>query len=141
LTNQGGHGRAGGAKPLKFGCFGSREQTAAAEHWMGSAERRQLFGEDQKLMIDLRPIEPVDGVVLAAGVVVSLLGAAELITAKQKGHAERQKHGGEHDPALPEAQGNDVRIPTRPFDPTVPRPVVIRAAPVVLPSTLLCLWL
>ena len=74
----------------------------------------------------------VMGVVLAVGVVVALLGAAELVAAEEQRHPEGEEQGGEHGPPLAGPEGDDVGVVGRPLGPAVPRPVVVGAVPVVL---------
>ena len=47
-------------------------------------KRHDSFGECLQVSVDMGPVEPGDGVVLAVGVVVALLGAAQLVAAEQQ---------------------------------------------------------
>ncbi len=87
-------------------------------------------GELDQLVVDCRPVDPGELIVLAVGVVVAVLGAAELVAVQHHRHALGQEQGGEEVPPLPRAQRQDVVIVGRTFGTAVPRPVV--ALPVVV---------
>src|SRR5205823_2611381 len=87
--------------------------------------------EGQQVAVDGAPVVPGDGVVLAVGVVVALLGTAELIATEQQGHAEGGQHRGEQGPLLTAAQGEDAGVGGRSFGSAVPRAIVVGAIPVV----------
>ena len=74
----------------------------------------------------------VIAIVLAVGVVVALLGAAEFVAAQQQRHPEGEQQGGQHGAALAGPQGDDVGVVGRPLGAAVPRPVVVGAVAVVL---------
>src|ERR1700757_2566785 len=77
-----------------------------------------------------RPIEPILFVVLTVGVVVPVLGSANLITHQKHGKTKR-KHGDGHeilDLAGSESLNFSIRGGT--LDPTVPAPIVIAAVTV-----------
>src|SRR4029077_19059744 len=63
------------------------EPGALAENWMGLAEGNDLAGKVQQGLIDGFPIEPGNFFVLAIGVVVAGLSAAEFISTQQHRHA------------------------------------------------------
>ena len=65
------------------------EEVGAADGGLRPAEGDQRLAEaDQVLvLLDQPPVEPGDGVVLAVGVVVALLGAAALVAEQEHGHA------------------------------------------------------
>src|SRR2546423_13863533 len=71
------------------------------------------------------PIQPTDLIVLTIGVVISLLGATELIAAQKHRHALGQKEHRQKIALLPPAQTVDVRIVGRTLDAAIPGTVVI----------------
>ena len=88
--------------------------------------------ELEQAAIDVLPVEPGDLVVLAVGVVVALLGPADLVAAEQHRHALREEQRGQEVALLARAQRVDRRIVGRAFDAAVPRSVVVLAVLVVL---------
>src|SRR4029450_1783892 len=87
------------------------------------------------------PVDPGRLVVLAVGVVVPPLRAAELVAGGQHRHAGGQQQGGQVVAHLAGAQGVDLRVVGGPLDPAVPVPVVALAVPVVLAVGLVALVL
>src|SRR6476646_4064720 len=83
-------------------------------------------------MVDRRPVEPGDLVVLAVGVVVAPLSAAELVTSQQQWYARREQQSRKKRPLLPSAQREHVGIAGWPLSSAVPRAVVVGAVAVVL---------
>ena len=84
------------------------------------------------LSLARRPVEPVELVVLAVGVVVALLAAPELVAREQHRRALRQQQGGEEVAPLARAQLEDRRVVGRALDAAVPGQVVVVAVAVVL---------
>src|SRR6478752_5534179 len=83
-------------------------------------------------MVDRRPVEPADLVVLAVGVVVAPLSAAELVTSQQQWYARREQQSRKKRPLLPSAQREHVGIAGWPLSSAVPRAVVLCVGLVVL---------
>src|SRR5690606_33334844 len=79
------------------------------------------------------PVHPGDGVVLAVGVVVAVLGTADLVAVGEHGHALAEHERGQHVAHLAAAQRGDGRVGGGAFRAVVPRAVVVGAVPVVLP--------
>ena len=105
-----GHDVAGRGEPAEvLRRLGADEEATATEHRMGVAQRDQATGEGEEIVVDVRPVEPGDRVVLAVGVVVAALGAAELVAAEQHRHAERQQQRRQQRPRLGGAQGDHAR--------------------------------
>jgi hypothetical protein len=61
----------------------SLEETPPPEDRVAAAQRDELGGEAQQPTINRRPVKPADLVVLAVGVVVASLGAAELVATQE----------------------------------------------------------
>ena len=61
------------------------EERAAADVRLAAAERDQRLHEAEHLgvALDQPPVEPTDGVVLAVGVVVAALGAADFVAGER----------------------------------------------------------
>ena len=95
----------------------------AAKYGMRVAKPNQLSCELQKLIVLFiaRPIEPTDLVVLAISVVVSVLCPVQLVSTTEHRHALGKKKCGQEIPALPFAQGIDLRIFGSAFGATIPR--------------------
>ena len=85
------------------------------------------------------PVQPGELVVLAVGVVVALLGAADLVAGEQHRHALRDEQRGEEVALLPLAQRVDLRVVGLALDAAVPGVVVVGAVPVVLAVRLVVL--
>ena len=83
-------------------------------------------------MVDVLPVDPGDVVVLAVGVVVSALGARELVAGQQHRAALRQEDGGQQVALLARAQHLHLGIAAVALDAAVPGSVVIGAVPVLL---------
>src|SRR5690242_9315391 len=66
---------------------------AAAEHGVRVAQRDQMAGELEQLLVRVLPVVPRDLVVLAVRVVVPLLRAADLVAAADHGNALREQQG------------------------------------------------
>ena len=91
--------------------------------------RRSLMsalGEGQQLLPVLRkiPVEPGDVAVLAIGVVVAVLGAAELVAGEQHRRALREQQRRQHVALLPLAQRDDRRVVGRALGAAIPGAVV-----------------
>src|SRR5581483_9292138 len=59
------------------------EERAPSEHTMVGPEGDEIAAEREQLLVDVLPVQPRDLVVLAVGVVVALLRAADLVTGEQ----------------------------------------------------------
>src|SRR6201996_4484822 len=105
-----------------------------AEHRVGPAELRHRAGEGGQVaeLLGPFPVHPGDRVVLAVGVVVAALGAADLVPAQQHGHALGQQQRADQVAPLAGPQVVDGRVVGRALGPAVPGPVVVGAVPVVL---------
>src|SRR5487761_1166814 len=90
-------------------------------------------------MVDVLPVVPGGLVVLAVGVVVALLGPADLVTAEEHGHALGEEQGGEEIALLAATARPHIGIVRRPLHPAVPGPVVALTVPVVLAVRLVVL--
>ena len=78
--------------------------------WSRRSSISRLGEREQRLVVGVElPVEPGDLVVLAVGVVVAALGAADLVAAEQHRHALRQEQRGEEVALLPRAQRDDRR--------------------------------
>ena len=99
---------------------------------MSPAQGYDAFRESLQVSINVGPVEPGDRVVLAVGVVVALLGAADLVAAQEERDAEGQQERREHGPPLAGPQSQHVGVVVGALGPTVPRTVVVRAVPVGL---------
>ena len=84
------------------------------------------------MLLHQGPVEPVGLVVLAIGVVVAALRAADLVAHQDHRHAQRQQRDGQEVLHLAVAQLLDRRVVGRPFDAAVPTAVVVGAVAVVL---------
>src|SRR5690606_12370572 len=99
-----------------------------AEAWMAQRrvhppERDQPPREGEQLLVLLRngvPVDPADLIVLAIGVVVAVLGAAELVARQQERRAVREHQRRQHVALLALAQLNDRGVVGRPLDAVVP---------------------
>ena len=87
-------------------------------------------GEVEQVAVGSVPVEPGQLVVLAVGVVVARLGAAELVAAADHGHAMREEQGGEQVPLLASPQGEDAGVSGGSLGAAVPGPVVVGAVAV-----------
>src|SRR5690606_11777074 len=106
------------------------------------AQRDQAPGEGKQrlaLVVDVLPVQPADLAVLAVGVVVAALAAAELVAGHQHRDTLRQQRGGDEVAHLLAAQLADFRVVGRAFGAAVPAVVVVAAVAVVLPVRLVVL--
>ena len=110
----------------------AEEPAAPAECRVGMAEGDQPPGERMQFLVDLFPVEPGEFVVLAVGVVVAVLGAADFVPRKQHGYALRQHQGDEDVALLARAQGQDIGVVGGAFYTAVPGAVVVGTVAVVL---------
>ena len=99
---------------------------------MVTAQRDQVAGERHERVVHGGPVDPRDLVVLAVGVVVAALGAAQLVAVADHGHALADQQGGQEVAALAGAQRHDLGVVGLPLDTAVPRAVVRVAVVVVL---------
>ena len=99
----------------------------------------QAARELQQILVGRFPVEPRDLVVLAVGVVVAVLRAADLVAAEQHRHALRQQQRRQEVAHLAVAQREDLRVVGRPFGAAVPRAVVALAVAVVFAVRLVVL--
>ena len=120
---------------------GAGEEGTATERRVRAAERDQRSRElEQPLSrrVEL-PVEPRELVVLAPGVVVALLRAAELVAAEQHRDALGEEQRRQEVALLPLAQRDDLGVVGRALGAAVPRAVVVRAVAVVLAVRLVVL--
>ena len=111
------------------------EEAPPPEHRVLGAQPDERADVVQQLGVVLgadRPVDPGDLVVLAVGVVVALLGAADLVAREQHRHALGQQQRGQEVALLPGPQREDRRVVGRALGAAVPGPVVVAAVPVVL---------
>src|SRR4029453_1548509 len=85
-----------------------------------------------EVLVGVGPGEPGGGIVLAVGVVVATLAAAELVPAEEQRHPARQQQGGQQGPGLPGAELDPLGVGAWPLHPAVPGPVVAGPVPVAL---------
>src|SRR5439155_25155433 len=78
------------------------------------------------------PVQPGGLVVLTVGVVVAVLGVAQLVAAADHRHALGEEQGGDQIPLLAFAEGAASRIVARPLGAAVPAQVIVAAVFVVL---------
>src|ERR1700724_3343219 len=113
------------------------QETTEAQDPIGAAERYQARNErGQRLALrrlGLLPIEPGNLVVLAVGVVVAALGAAELVATEQHWGPEREEQRREHRALHPTARRENLFVLGRSLDSPV---VGISFAAAVLPVRL-----
>src|SRR5688572_27156623 len=95
---------------------------------MLAPQRQGPRGERRKGRVDALPVVPRDPVVLAVGVVVSLLRPADLVAAEEHRHPLRQREGRDEVALLPRAERVDLRLVGRTLDAVVPGAVVVLAA-------------
>ena len=88
--------------------------------------------EQLALLVGEVPVVPGDLGVLAPGVVVAALRAAELVAAEQHRRAVRQEQRRQEVADLAQPQRDDLGVVRRPLDAAVPRAVVVGAVAVVL---------
>src|ERR1700692_940428 len=99
---------------------------------MTTAQRDEFRGELRQLMVYCRPVEPGDLVVLAVGVVVAPLSAAEFVAPQQQRYAGRKQQRRKKRPLLPGAQRQHIGIVGWALGSAVPRAVVVGAVAIVL---------
>src|SRR3954452_5730217 len=92
-----------------------------------------------RMLLDQRPVEPADFVVLAVSVVVAGLSAAHLVAHQDHGHAEREQRYGQEVLYLPVPQALDAQVAGRPLHAAVPAAVVVRPVAAVLAIRLIVL--
>ena len=90
-------------------------------------QRDQLPDESEQDAVFRRqiPLVPTEFVVLAIGVVITLLSPPDFISPAEHGHPLRQQQRGQHIPLLLETQIQNRAIVGRAFDTTIPTEVVI----------------
>src|SRR4051812_40452890 len=118
------------------------EEAAALQDGVAHADLDQALGELEELaaaVVQLRPIDPVDFVVLAVGVVVAELAAAELVAGEDHRRAERQQQGREKIALLPLSDGGYRRIFRRTLGAVVEGDIVGVAVAVLLAVRLVVL--
>src|SRR4051812_7524836 len=84
------------------------EEAAALQDGMAHADLDQALGELEELaaaVVQLRPVDPGELVVLAVGIVVAVLRVAHLVAGDEHRRALRQEQRGEEIAPLPFAQG------------------------------------
>ncbi len=99
---------------------------------MVATQRRHLLNEGHSRPVHSLPVVPGGLVVLAVGVVVPVLGSAQLIASQNHRHSLGEKKGGEHALRSPFAQRPDPGIVSGALDTRVPRTVVRVAVVIVL---------
>ncbi len=102
------------------------------------------FEQHRALVVAIRlerPIEPGERVVLAVGVVVALLGAADLVSGTQHRGALREQQGRQEIALLPAAHGANAGIVGLALDAAIRRQVVVGPVAVVLAVGLVVLVL
>ena len=108
------------------------EEAAAAERRVLAAQLDEGGGELDQRLVDLVPVHPAQLAVLGVGVVVALLGAAELVAVQQHRRALAEQQRGQEVALGPRAQRQDLRVVGRSLDAVVGRAVVALAVVVVL---------
>src|SRR3954451_19256383 len=79
-----------------------------------------------------RPVIPAKHVVLAGGVVIAVLGTADLVAAEKHRRALRQEESGQKVPLLPGADGKDLRVCRGAFMSVIAGDVVVRTVSIPL---------
>ena len=97
-----------------------------------AAQLDQRGGELDQRLVGLVPVHPAELGVLGVGVVVALLGAAELVAVQQHRHALAEQQRGQEVALRARPQRQDLRVVGRSLDAVVPRAVVALAVVVVL---------
>src|SRR5207302_7805552 len=108
------------------------EEVLAAQHRLGVAQREHAAGELEHRAVDRRPVDPGDLVVLAVGVVVAPLGAAQLVAVEDHGAALGDDERRDEVAALAVTQLQDGGVAGLALDPAVPAAVVVGAVAVAL---------
>src|SRR5215472_1367981 len=108
-----------------------KESTALQER-MALAQRNHLFEEAEHLLVLFRkvPIEPADLVILAVGVVVSLLCASDFIAGHKHGDPLGEQKNSRKILDLALAQCLNVRIVGLPFNTAIPAQIIVVAVPI-----------
>ncbi len=101
------------------------EELAAVQRRVGFAQPDDLLRERQQVLVEVRPVVPADLVVLAVGVVVPALRAADLVAAQQHRRALTQEQGRQEVPLLLASQGVDGGVVRLAFRAAVPGDVVV----------------
>jgi len=136
------HGRPVGGAPrdvrqaATLGLTG--EEAAPAEDGMLGAQPHDGPGELEHVLVDRWPVDPRGLVVLAVGVVIAVLGAADFVAVQDHRHALAEQKRGNHVAPLPRARRRDLRILRGCLDATVPCAVVLLAVVVYSPLASLC---
>ena len=100
------------------------EEAAAAERRVVVPDLVDDGGELHQRLVHRVPVDPAQLGVLAVGVVVALLGAAELVAVQEHRDALREQQGGDEVALLAGAKGQDVVVVRVPFLAAVPGAVV-----------------
>ena len=110
------------------------EEAAAAQDRVVAAQPHHRAGELEERLLVLAevPVDPRDLVVLAVGVVVALLGAAELVAVADHRHALAEQDRGEEVADLAVAQREDPAVLRRALGAAVPGAVVVVTVVVAL---------
>ena len=101
---------------------------------MGPTKGEHVPGEANDLVVPLaeRPVDPARLIVLAVGVVVSALGAAELVPRQEHRHAPRNGQGQQEILDLPHPNRLDRGVVGLSLDPVVGAVVLVGAVPIML---------
>ena len=94
---------------------------------MLASEPRDGSGELDQALVCTIPVHPGGLGILRVAVVIAALRAAQFVAVQDHRHALAEEQGGEEVALLPVAEGLDRGIVARPFDPAVPRAVVVGA--------------
>ena len=110
------------------------QEAVAAQNPAAPRQSDQALGEFEEILgvVVQIPVEPGDIAVLAIGVVVALLGAAEFVAAQHHRGALREQQRGQHVAFLAIAQGEDGLVVGGPFHAAIPARVVVGAVTTVL---------
>src|SRR5829696_3390026 len=108
---------------------------ASAEHRLLGPDPDQSPHERVEVVIPCweRPVAPAEIVVLAVGVVVAALGAADFIAAEKHRRALGQEEGGQKVSLLPSTNGEDLRVGRRALTAVIAGDVVVGTVPIILP--------
>jgi hypothetical protein len=119
------------------------EERSASEQRMAVAQRDHALGEAEqgsRFVVQI-PVHPRQLVVLAIGVVVAPLRAAEFVAMQQHRDALGEEQRRDEVAHLPQAQRADRRVVGRPLDAAVPAAIVRFAVGIALAVRLVCLSL
>ena len=101
------HSMSGGpCSPPGPGCP-SRNQRRRRKTGWAAAQRDEAAREVEERLVDGGPVVPGELGIVAVGVVVARLRAAQLVAAEEHGHALGQEERGQQVALLPRAQGQD----------------------------------